>query len=54
MTPPNFDPEPGFPQTQADAIAIEKASWQPDRAKSFACRRSARKSLNPISLTTRR
>ena len=25
MTPPNFDPEPGFPQTQADAIAIEKA-----------------------------
>src|SRR5580700_7421759 len=25
MTPPNFDPEPGFPQTQANAIAIEKA-----------------------------
>src|SRR5277367_4244273 len=25
MTPPNYDPEPGFPQTQADAIAIEKA-----------------------------
>ena len=25
MTPPDFDPEPGFPQTQANAIAIEKA-----------------------------
>jgi len=25
MTPPNFDPEPGFPQTRANAIAIEKA-----------------------------
>jgi NAD(P)H dehydrogenase (quinone) len=25
MTPPNYDPEPGFPQTQANAIAIEKA-----------------------------
>ena len=25
MTPPNYDPEPGFPQTRADAIAIEKA-----------------------------
>src|ERR1700721_4071094 len=25
MTPPNYDPEPGFPQTRANAIAIEKA-----------------------------
>jgi NAD(P)H dehydrogenase (quinone) len=25
MTPPNFDPEPGFPETRANAIAIEKA-----------------------------
>jgi uncharacterized protein YbjT (DUF2867 family) len=25
MTPPNYDPEPGFPQTQANAVAIEKA-----------------------------
>src|ERR1700722_8958109 len=25
MTPPDFDPEPGFPQTRANAIAIEKA-----------------------------
>src|SRR5246127_5777138 len=24
MTPPNYDPEPGFPQTRANAIAIEK------------------------------
>jgi uncharacterized protein YbjT (DUF2867 family) len=25
MTPPNYDPEPGFPETLANAIAIEKA-----------------------------
>jgi NAD(P)H dehydrogenase (quinone) len=25
MTPPNFDPEPGFPETKANAVAIEKA-----------------------------
>ena len=25
MTPPNFDPEPGFPETKANAIAIKKA-----------------------------
>src|SRR3984957_11614443 len=25
LTPPNYDPEPGFPQTQANAIAIKKA-----------------------------
>jgi NAD(P)H dehydrogenase (quinone) len=25
MTPPDFDPEPGFPETKANAIAIEKA-----------------------------
>jgi NAD(P)H dehydrogenase (quinone) len=25
MTPPNYDPEPGFPQTRANDIAIEKA-----------------------------
>src|ERR1700720_1076028 len=25
MTPPNYDPEPGFSQTRANAIAIEKA-----------------------------
>src|ERR1700752_1084151 len=25
MTPPNYDPEPGFPQTRANAIAIENA-----------------------------
>jgi NAD(P)H dehydrogenase (quinone) len=25
MTPPNFDPEPGFPDTQADAAAIKTA-----------------------------
>jgi NAD(P)H dehydrogenase (quinone) len=25
MTPPNYDPGPGFPQTQANAIALEKA-----------------------------
>jgi NAD(P)H dehydrogenase (quinone) len=25
MTPPNYDPEPGFPETQANAIAIEAA-----------------------------
>ena len=25
MTPPSYDPEPGFPQTRANAIAIEKA-----------------------------
>src|SRR5277367_5925829 len=25
MTPPNYDPEPGFPETQANAIAIAAA-----------------------------
>ena len=25
MTPPNYDPEPGFPATQANAIAVKKA-----------------------------
>jgi uncharacterized protein YbjT (DUF2867 family) len=25
MTPPNYDPQPGFPQTQANAVAIRKA-----------------------------
>jgi NAD(P)H dehydrogenase (quinone) len=25
MTPPNFDPEPGFPETKVNAVAIEKA-----------------------------
>src|SRR5246500_4553493 len=25
MTPPNYDPEPGFPQTKAYAIVIENA-----------------------------
>ena len=25
MTPPNFDPEPGFPETKANAVALEKA-----------------------------
>src|SRR6201996_427062 len=25
MTPPDYDPEPGFPETKANAIAIEKA-----------------------------
>ena len=56
MTPPNFDPEPGF---HADAgrlpIAIEKAivAARPGKVV-FLSTRSARKSLNPISLTTRR
>jgi uncharacterized protein YbjT (DUF2867 family) len=49
MTPPNYDPEPGFPP-----LRLRKQSWQPDRAKSFSCRRSARKSPSPISSTTRR
>src|SRR5260370_30367936 len=33
MTPPDYDPEPGFPQTQANAIAIEKAivAARPDK-----------------------
>src|ERR1700723_587770 len=25
MTPPNFDPEPGFPETQANAAALKTA-----------------------------
>ena len=25
MTPPNYDPQPGFPQTQANAVAVKKA-----------------------------
>jgi NAD(P)H dehydrogenase (quinone) len=25
MTPPDFDPEPGFPQTRANAVAIKVA-----------------------------
>ncbi|HXW29353.1 MAG TPA: NmrA family NAD(P)-binding protein [Xanthobacteraceae bacterium] len=25
MTPPNYDPEPGFPQTRSNAVAIESA-----------------------------
>ncbi|MFM0738036.1 NmrA family NAD(P)-binding protein [Paraburkholderia xenovorans] len=33
MTPPNYDPQPGFPQTQANAVAIRKAleTAQPKR-----------------------
>jgi uncharacterized protein YbjT (DUF2867 family) len=33
MTPPNYDPEPSFPQTQANGIAIEKAivAARPDK-----------------------
>ena len=25
MTPPNYDPQPGLPQTQANAVAVKKA-----------------------------
>ena len=54
MTPPNYDPEPGFPQTQANAIAIEKAIVAARPGKVIFLSTSARKSQNPISLTTRR
>ena len=49
MTPPNYDPEPGSSwRREPTPLRSRKRSWQPGRAKSFSCRRSVRKSRNPI------
>ena len=54
MTPPDFDPEPGFPKTH-EAIAAVKTPSSPQSLRRWSsCPQSVPRWLNLISLTTPR